>query len=308
MRILNRLCTPDRPFLFCGVLIFSSLYALPQCRPAHAAQVQRSTLVLIGGGLRPTEALTSWIQGASRTGSAPRLGAIAWASGEAEETLKRIREELKPLTDSPLETPPAEPGSDGFKSQELTRVLDWLSHLDGLYFTGGDQNRLIALFQLHPEIPARIRSRFESGQLSVAGTSAGTAIQGLRVFTGNEDLTVIQPEALSLQPGLSLLPEAIVDQHFLRRQRHNRMLSALQADPGLIGVAVDEDTALVLESQASGKSKIRNGKVLGRGQVLVFIPKAGSNGKQIELLITPHQECLEWSASSPTPSPRSCSH
>jgi cyanophycinase len=205
-----------------------------------------------------------------------------------------------------LETPPVDPTPTGFKAQDLPRVIAWLSQLDGLYFTGGDQNRLLTIFQQHPEIPTQIRKHYESGLLAVAGTSAGTAIQGSRVFTGNEDLTVIQPETLDLQPGLALLPEAIVDQHFLRRQRHNRMLSALQAQPRLVGVGVDEDTALILESQRSGKGWTRRGRVHGRGQALLFTPKAGSNGKQLDLLISPNLDCLEWSTDTSAPKTRGC--
>jgi len=269
---------------------------------------QPSTLVLIGGGKRPAESLQAWIRSADQNAIArraprARLGAIAWASGEAQETLARLREELAPLTGSTLESPPVEPSASGFSRPDLTRLLSWIQSLDGLYFTGGDQNRVIDLFVIHGEIPSSIRSRYESGNLTVAGTSAGTAIQGELVFTGDEDLTVIDPKPLHLRPGLSLLPGTVVEQHFVKRQRHNRMLSALIAHPELMGIAVDEDTALVIQPQAS----LPKGQVFGRGQVLLFIPVQAQNkpgpiqdpqpGTRFDLTIVPSGSCIAFAGS-----------
>ncbi len=47
--------------------------------------------------------------------------------------------------------------------------------------------------------------------------------------------------------GLALLEGAIVDQHFLRRRRHNRLLSVVLEHPSQLGVGIDESTALVVE-------------------------------------------------------------
>jgi cyanophycinase len=44
--------------------------------------------------------------------------------------------------------------------------------------------------------------------------------------------------------GFALLPGAIVDQHFVRRRRNNRLLSLVLENPGLVGVGIDESTAI----------------------------------------------------------------
>jgi len=51
---------------------------------------------------------------------------------------------------------------------------------------------------------------------------------------------------VEIVPGLGRLPEAIVDQHFIRRERHNRLLSAVLERPSLLGVGIDESTALAV--------------------------------------------------------------
>jgi cyanophycinase len=51
--------------------------------------------------------------------------------------------------------------------------------------------------------------------------------------------------------GLMLLPGAIVDQHFVRRQRHNRLIALVLEQPGLVGAGIDEETALQVNPDGS---------------------------------------------------------
>ncbi len=51
-------------------------------------------------------------------------------------------------------------------------------------------------------------------------------------------------DIIEVRPGFGFLPGTIVDQHFLRRERHNRLLAAVLERPGLIGIGIDEGTAL----------------------------------------------------------------
>jgi cyanophycinase len=91
----------------------------------------------------------------------------------------------------------------------------------------------------------------------IGGTSAGAAIMSDSMITGNqfrpgEDTSGyydggyqrIARRAIEIVPGLGFLPNAVVDQHFVRRQRHNRLLSVVLERPALLGVGIDEGTAL----------------------------------------------------------------
>ena len=86
------------------------------------------------------------------------------------------------------------------------------------------------------------------------------------MITGDADLQSLTAGKTVLAKGLGIWPDAIVDQHFLRRQRNNRLLSAVLDNPALIGVGIDEGTAAIF----------REGRieVVGRSAVTVFDARA----------------------------------
>ena len=53
-----------------------------------------------------------------------------------------------------------------------------------------------------------------------------------------------------MAPGLALVPGLIIDQHFAERGRMGRLLAAIGQNPRLIGVGIDEDTAIVLDEHS----------------------------------------------------------
>lgn len=93
----------------------------------------------------------------------------------------------------------------------------------------------------------------------VGGTSAGAAVMSTPMLTGDErapggarrDTTqsfiTIAREDVVVTNGLGLLHGAIVDQHFLRRKRHNRLISVVLEHPPALAIGIDESTALVVE-------------------------------------------------------------
>jgi cyanophycinase len=129
-----------------------------------------------------------------------------------------------------------------------------------IWMPGGDQNRFMKAIA-GTGLDEAIRRRHRSGAV-VGGTSAGAAVLSASMITGEADLQSLASGKTVLAPGLGVWREAIVDQHFLRRQRNNRLLSAVLDTPALIGVGVDEATAAIL----------RDGRieVVGRSAVVVF--------------------------------------
>ena len=69
--------------------------------------------------------------------------------------------------------------------------------------------------------------------------------------------------------GFDLLPGAVIDQHLLRRNRVQRLQDILAGHPELIGLGIDESTALVVETNGGGLS------VLGNSYVAACVPAAG---------------------------------
>lgn len=128
-----------------------------------------------------------------------------------------------------------------------------------IWFPGGDQNKLIRALE-GTSLPAAIRARYAAGAV-VGGTSAGAAVMSAVILTGDADLQSITAGATKTAQGFALWPEVIVDQHFLKRQRHSRLISAVLDHPHLVGVAVDERTAAIVSGSRF--------EVLGESTVLV---------------------------------------
>jgi cyanophycinase len=137
---------------------------------------------------------------------------------------------------------------------ETARGLDSAT---GIWFPGGDQVRIMAALEGTPTAAA-IRARYAAGAV-VGGTSAGAAVMSTPMITGDErapggvrrDTTqsfiTIAREDVVVSNGLGLVENTIVDQHFLRRRRHNRLISLVLEHPSMVGIGIDESTALVVE-------------------------------------------------------------
>ena len=132
-----------------------------------------------------------------------------------------------------------------------------LDSATGIWFPGGDQVRIMAVLDGTPTAAA-IRARYAAGAV-VGGTSAGAAVMSTPMITGDERapggvrrdttqqfITIARGDVV-VTSGLGLVPETIVDQHFLRRKRHNRLVSVVLEHPSMIAVGIDESTALVIE-------------------------------------------------------------
>jgi cyanophycinase len=126
-----------------------------------------------------------------------------------------------------------------------------LKQATAVWFGGGLQRRIADAY-VGTLVEQELHAVLQRGGV-VGGTSAGAAIQSRVMIAsgrGEPDISV----------GLDLLPGTIVDQHFLKRNRIPRLLSAVRAHPQRIGIGIDEGTALVL---ADGQAQ-----VVGRSYVL----------------------------------------
>jgi cyanophycinase len=133
-------------------------------------------------------------------------------------------------------------------------VVRLLRSATGIWFPGGDQSLLAAALQGSAALRA-IHERFNAGAV-VGGTSAGAAVMSDSMITGNQyypgvsaaqdssNFARIGRHTIEIVPGLGFLHNAIVDQHFIRRSRGNRLISVVLERPGLLGVGIDEGTAL----------------------------------------------------------------
>jgi cyanophycinase len=140
---------------------------------------------------------------------------------------------------------------------------DLLEYATGLFISGGSQLRLSSALG-GTALADSIRRRHAAGMV-VAGTSAGAAFLSRHMIALGDSGATPSRRLVHLAPGLGLAPDLIIDQHFRRRDRLGRLLTALSYNPELLGVGVDENTAAIIDPAASLS-------VLGAGAVTVVDP------------------------------------
>src|SRR5690349_2106339 len=137
-----------------------------------------------------------------------------------------------------------------------------------IYITGGDQTRFMGIVGDTP-VEQAIVEAYKSGA-TVAGTSAGAAVMSKTMVTGNQlkykeytsTFAVIEADNLETSRGLGLLDKVIIDQHFVVRSRHNRLITAVIEHDNTMGIGIDESTAILVKA---GKAE-----VVGDSQVIVL--------------------------------------
>ena len=137
---------------------------------------------------------------------------------------------------------------------------DLLEYATGLFITGGSQLKLSSALG-GTDIAETIRRRHAAGMV-VAGTSAGAALLSEHMIALGESGATPRRRLVHLAKGLGLAPDLVIDQHFRRRDRLGRLLTALSYNPAPLGVGIDEDTAAII----SGDGEL---SVLGAGAVMV---------------------------------------
>lgn len=228
---------------------------LPSLVPIVAgAEPPKGHLVLIGGGKRPAAVMSKFLELAG--GPAARILVVPTAS-ELPDTVASYRKELAALGATNVAGLDVRIPPDAHRESLVKEV----EQAAGLFFAGGDQRRIVKALHDSP-VGRAIEAAWRRGAV-VGGTSAGTACMSPLMLTGEGDAKTIAAKNVELWPGLGLFPGAILDQHFVARQRQNRLMSVVLEHPDHLGIGVDEATAVWLRPDATFE-------VLGEGSVVVY--------------------------------------
>ena len=152
---------------------------------------------------------------------------------------------------------------------EKAGFADRLADATGVWFSGGVQDRLAKRY-LGTDVEAQLQGVLKRGGV-IGGTSAGAAVMTRVMISGGRG------EA-KLERGFDLLPNAVVDQHFLKRNRLGRMLGVMKQNPGLLGFGIDEQTALVIDVLGS------RARVVGSSYVVACVPDHEAATTRVEFL------------------------
>lgn len=225
----------------------------------------KGVLVIIGGGERTDDILKTIIHYGGGTDSA-RVLVIPFASGEADIVAPFQMNQFKDL---------------GVKADyliceanevDLEQNLNKLENVNVVFFSGGDQNKLVKYLE-GSNFLEKIHSIYRNGGV-VSGTSAGAAVMSEVMITGKQEtdstespsFDKIQKGDVLTSNGFGFLKNIIIDQHFVMRKRQNRLFSVLKDYPTFRGIGIDEATAIVIKPDNTMS-------VVGKSQVLVFEPR-----------------------------------
>lgn len=296
----------EAALLSAAALSFAAPIAIAQHAARQSSAVARTSghdnphgyLFIVGGGPQPASLVQDFVKLAGGAGHA-RIIVFAMASEDGKASGEEKAEDLRKLG---AEATSVFVDHDQANTDSVAHLLDGAT---GVWFGGGDQV-LLTKALLGTRTEAAIRARYQSGAV-VGGTSAGAAVMSNPMITGDErhrggdrppaDTTdafmTIARDNMIMAPGFGLIRGAIVDQHFLRRKRHNRLMSVVLERPEHLGVGIDESTALVVfpdghwEVRGASAASVYDARqsritppaahTLGATNVIVHILPAGSS-------------------------------
>ncbi|MBC7899207.1 MAG: cyanophycinase [Saprospiraceae bacterium] len=231
--------------------------------------VAQQRLLVAGGGKRPAEAIRKFADWAG--GDKARILIVTWASGVPEESFAGLNNDFARIQTASIEHAPIAP----LDAAERAKFLEQLSTATGVFFSGGDQNRIMDVLG-DSELLKIILTKYHAG-IPFGGTSAGAAAMSDPMMTGEADLKIIDGTKVGVRKGIGFVPEVIFDQHFLVRQRHNRLFSLIIKNAQTLGIGIDEDTAVLI-------SDSRYVEVFGGTQVM-FVDGRNRKGSMMVSLL-----------------------
>jgi cyanophycinase len=223
------------------------------------AQSNKGKLFIIGGGER-TDNLMKKMLAVSHLKSTDYIVVLPMASEEPDSSFFYFKNQIEKLTEHKIVM-------FNFNKSMLYKkeLVDSLQKAKLIFISGGDQNRFMDVVN-GTTIFTAIHLAYKNGS-TIAGTSAGAAVMCEQMITGNQKLDTnytatfnkIQYNNLETKQGLALIKNVIIDQHFLKRNRYNRLVTAMVEFPTYIGIGIDEGTAIIVHNmqiEIAGESEV----------------------------------------------------
>lgn len=242
--------------------------------PAWAQGSRTSRLVIVGGAedrLQDRIILRKFADYCG--GSQARIRVITAASGDPEGVWQSYQNAFRSIGVEDVQHLAINDRESAHASPLQAEILQ----ADGIFMSGGDQSKLMDTLWDTPAYQS-LHQSYHINRCCIGGTSAGAAVMSRHMIAQGPALLRPRKDAVETDIGLGLLSQAVVDQHFSERRRLARLLSTLAMRPDLLGVGIDEDTALVIER---GEAM----EVIGKGTVTLVDPsQMQSNVSELETL------------------------
>lgn len=236
----------------------------PEFPPKAAAvpEVKSGTLFIVGGGGMPQGLLQKFIEACGGP-DAP----IVYVPCEEAEVIPVEPDFVRALKAAGAKNVSWIHTKDREKSDKDEAFLKPLKDAKGVWFGGGRQWNLVDSY-MDTQAHELMREVLKRGG-AIGGSSAGASIQAEFLARGDPlgNTTMIAP---GYTRGLGFLPGAAVDQHFTQRSRHKDMTLLMKTYPQLLGIGIDEATAIVVTGTTA--------EVTGRGYVFFYDYRTSPTG------------------------------
>jgi cyanophycinase len=237
-------------------LLLASLLILSTAALGQSATTgpEKGHLIIAGGALRDPAVFQKFIE---LSGGADALIVVIPTAGGypvTEDTKSQITNQWKRRGANNVTvlhtTDPKVADTEGF--------ADIIDKAGGVWFPGGRQWRLADAY-LNTLVHEKLNALLQRDGV-IGGSSAGATIQGSYLARGDTKTNTIMVG--DHEEGLGFVKNIAIDQHTLARNRHYDMFDILDVYPDLLGIAIDENTAILVTGNTF--------EVLGQHYVLIY--------------------------------------
>ena len=238
---------------FCIRVAAATVFLSPPPSLAQEIGPANGSLVIVGGAMRDTAIVNRFIRIAG--GPDAPIVAIPTAGGGATydeywSGLRLFKEAGATNLTVLHTTDPAVANTDEF--------VQSLRDARGVWFGGGRQWRLADSY-LNTRVHEELWNVLDRGGV-IGGSSAGATIQGSYLARGDtRNNTTMMGDHVE---GMGFLKNTAIDQHLLRRNRQFDLLEIVEAHPDLLGIGIDENTAIIVNGDEFS--------VIGQGYVAIY--------------------------------------
>lgn len=239
-------------FLFGGRAFSQTPITISETPTRHGPD--KGSLIIIGGGGATPEIWNKFVELAGGKEKA-RIVVITAAAGDSAayktDGVELVKRETGIKNVTMLHT-------NSLTEANSEKFVIPIKEATGIYFVGGRQWR-IADSYLNTLTHKAFQQVLERGGV-ISGTSAGASIQGSFLWRGDtKGAHILVGDHTQ---GLGFLKNSAIDQHLLRRNRQFDLIEFIRQSPELIGMGLDEATAIVVQKDVF--------EVIGRSYVAVY--------------------------------------
>ena len=152
---------------------------------------------------------------------------------------------------------------------EDAKLLDTFAEADVIMFSGGNQAKL-PRFIGDTKLHSLLLERYMNQPVVIAGTSAGAMAMSEKMVAGGSASEAFVKGAVNMKVGFGLIPELVIDTHFVRRGRFGRLAEAVAINPDCLGIGLAEDTGVIIKGGD-------HFTVIGSGMAIVMDPRTVSH-------------------------------